>query len=98
MKKIDSQEIQSYFKATSPDSTIKCVECEEPIPLARLKILPKTTTCVNCMEDLELGDRIHKIRDSVPGLRGTIRYKMEFEIEGRGEEVENVKLHIIRPK
>lgn len=27
-----------------------CVECEEPIPLKRLMIVPETLRCVHCME------------------------------------------------
>ena len=29
-----------------------CQECEEPIPLARLKIVPETIYCVKCMQEL----------------------------------------------
>jgi len=78
------QKLQS--NKTSVDSVILCSECNEPIPAARLKLLPQTTICVPCMEDLE--------RES----RGTVRHRMEFEIEGHGEEVESVQLHILRKK
>ena len=30
------------------------LECEEPIPLARLKLLPESQYCVACMEELGL--------------------------------------------
>ena len=29
-----------------------CVECEEPIPLARLMIMPETDMCVECAEEM----------------------------------------------
>jgi hypothetical protein len=75
------------------DSKVLCVECEQPIPLARLKIV-STDTCVMCMEDLELKDKFQRHQ---PDFRpqGTIRHKIEFEVNGV-EEVESINLHIRR--
>jgi len=86
-----NKKIKSYFK-----DTVRCCECDEPISEARLKILPKTTICVSCMEDFENRDRISKIRESRPDIRGTVRHKMEIEVASIGEEVEKIEFHILR--
>ena len=36
-------------KVDSPDFGI-CIECEEPIPIGRLLIIPESLHCVNCAE------------------------------------------------
>jgi DnaK suppressor protein len=36
-------------KVDSPDFGI-CIECEEPIPIDRLLIIPESPYCVNCAE------------------------------------------------
>jgi hypothetical protein len=87
----------AYFQSKptpQADSKVLCVECDQPIPLARLKIV-KTDTCVRCMEELELQDKIQKVRTVDPQTRGTIRHSMEFQVEGI-EEVESIELHIRR--
>lgn len=87
-------------KSSSPQeylSKIKCVECDEFIPAARLKIVD-TDTCAPCMEELELMDRVERVRLSGPGeQRGTVRHTMEFEVSGI-EEVESIELHVRRGK
>jgi len=30
-----------------------CQECEDPIPLERLKLLPESIYCVNCLQELQ---------------------------------------------
>lgn len=42
---------QALTTIDNPDFGI-CVECEEPIPSARLMALPETTLCVQCAEDI----------------------------------------------
>jgi len=44
----------AYLKIDTPDYGI-CKECEEPIPLARLKLVPESLYCVSCMQELGLG-------------------------------------------
>jgi len=44
----------AYFKIDTPDYGI-CKECEEPIPLARLQLVPESLYCVSCMQELGLG-------------------------------------------
>jgi RNA polymerase-binding transcription factor DksA len=70
------------IKAVPKESEKPCVECGEPIPEARLKLV-NTDLCVVCLHALE---RMGK---------GTVRHKMEFEIEGT-EEVESIELHLKR--
>lgn len=41
---------RALITVDKPDFGV-CVECEEPIPLARLMVLPETTLCVQCAED-----------------------------------------------
>ena len=45
-----------------------CVECEEPIPAARLKAMPEVTTCVRCQDRLERYGRALAAVDADPGL------------------------------
>jgi len=42
---------RALVKIDNPDFGV-CVECEEPIPSARLLILPEADLCVQCAEDL----------------------------------------------
>jgi DnaK suppressor protein len=44
----------AYLKIDTPDYGI-CKECEEPIPLARLQLVPESLYCVSCMQELGLG-------------------------------------------
>jgi len=46
-----SQLEHSLTRLHEPDFGL-CRECEEPIPFARLKIMPETSTCVHCAEKL----------------------------------------------
>ena len=43
----------AYRKIDSPDYGI-CRECEEPIPIERLRIAPESLYCVACMNELGL--------------------------------------------
>ena len=36
----------------------KCEQCQRPIPVARLKIIPDATTCVKCQEKSEATSRL----------------------------------------
>ncbi len=38
-----------------------CLECEEPIPLARLEKIPGCQLCVDCQEELEVKQRNGRI-------------------------------------
>jgi phage/conjugal plasmid C-4 type zinc finger TraR family protein len=38
------------------DGTLHCLECGEEIPLARRKVLPGATTCVECQSGLDTRD------------------------------------------
>ena len=42
---------RAFAKIDHPDFGL-CRECEEPIPFARLMILPETDLCVRCAENL----------------------------------------------
>ena len=42
---------RSLGKIGNPDFGL-CIECEEPIPFARLTIMPETDLCVQCAEDM----------------------------------------------
>ncbi len=42
---------RALARIDNPDFGV-CVECEEPIPTARLMILPETDLCVQCAEDM----------------------------------------------
>jgi DnaK suppressor protein len=44
---------QAYGRIDTPEYGI-CRECEEPIPLARLRLAPESLYCVACMEELGL--------------------------------------------
>jgi len=44
----------AYLKIDTPEYGI-CRECEEPIPVERLKLLPESQYCVSCMNELGLG-------------------------------------------
>jgi predicted transcriptional regulator YheO len=83
-----------YLKEEESTSGVLCIECDEPISLARIRII-KTDTCVACMEQLERQDQIQRVRMLKPKLKGTQRHHMEFEVEG-SEEVEAVNLHLRR--
>ena len=94
-KSLPVKEVYSQSKPDlQADSKVLCVECDRPIPLARLRAV-KTDTCVGCMEELELTDKIQRVRKIEPETRGTIRHSMEFQVEGT-EEVESIELHIRR--
>ncbi len=43
----------AYMKIDTPEYGI-CQECEEEIPLERLKLLPESQYCVSCMNELGL--------------------------------------------
>ncbi len=42
---------QALIKINNPDFGI-CLECEEPIPFARLMIMPEASFCVKCAESI----------------------------------------------
>lgn len=42
--------IKSALKRVGEGSYGTCMECENPIPLDRLEVIPWTTLCVNCKE------------------------------------------------
>jgi DnaK suppressor protein len=46
-----SQLEHALTRLDDPDFGL-CRECEEPIPFARLKIMPETNICVSCAEQL----------------------------------------------
>jgi DnaK suppressor protein len=43
----------AYLKVDTPEYGI-CKECEEEIPMARLKLIPESLYCVACMNELGL--------------------------------------------
>ena len=45
--------IEQALKRIDEKSFGACVECEKPIPTARLKALPYTETCLKCQEKIE---------------------------------------------
>lgn len=88
----------TYIKNRAPKkptaqagSKVLCVECDKPIPAARLKLVD-TDTCVICMEQLEHIDRLGR---GTGDRRGTKRHQMEFEVQGT-DDVEEINLHIRR--
>ena len=42
---------RAWAKIDNPDFGL-CRECEEPIPFARLMVLPETALCVQCAENI----------------------------------------------
>jgi len=46
-----SQLEYSLIRLNDPDFGL-CMDCEEPIPLGRLKIMPETRLCVKCAEKI----------------------------------------------
>ncbi|NOY68218.1 MAG: conjugal transfer protein TraR [Deltaproteobacteria bacterium] len=44
--------LESAFKIIDDDDFGTCIECDKPIPFARLMILPETSLCVGCAEKL----------------------------------------------
>ncbi|KYJ85935.1 TraR/DksA family transcriptional regulator [Sulfurovum riftiae] len=44
----------AYLKIDTPEYGI-CKECEEPIPVERLKLIPESLYCVSCMNEFQLG-------------------------------------------
>ena len=46
-----SQLEHALTRLNGPDFGL-CIECDEPIPFGRLKIMPETSICVNCAEKL----------------------------------------------
>jgi len=44
--------LQQALKIIDDENFGICIECEEPIPFARLMILPETNLCVVCAEKL----------------------------------------------
>ena len=44
---------EAYRRVDRPDYGL-CRECEEPIPLERLKLMPESLYCVDCMHELGL--------------------------------------------
>lgn len=45
---------ESLGKIDDPDSDYGiCLECDEPIPFARLKAIPESTICVKCLQEQE---------------------------------------------
>lgn len=44
--------LENAFKEIDDPDYGLCMECEEPIPFARLMILPETTLCVTCAEKI----------------------------------------------
>ena len=58
--KVRTQQLQGITRALqriddNPDDFGYCRDCDEPIPLARLKVVPWAPFCVPCQEDR--GDR-----------------------------------------
>ena len=45
--------VEQALKRIEEKSFGACVECAKPIPSARLKALPYTTTCLKCQEKIE---------------------------------------------
>lgn len=45
--------INNALKRIEAGEYFTCLECKEPIPPARLELLPFSSLCVDCAEDLE---------------------------------------------
>lgn len=46
------KKLEQALKVIDDDDFGICIECDEPIPFARLMILPETSLCVVCAEKL----------------------------------------------
>ncbi len=75
----------SGYKMTRRDDPeeVLCEECETPIPPARLKLV-KHHICVDCMSELEQKGR------------GTVRHRMDVDTVGDIEDIEEVRVSIVR--
>jgi RNA polymerase-binding transcription factor DksA len=74
------------FRVLSPveeESDVLCLECDTPIPPARLKLV-KHQVCVDCMSELERKGR------------GTVRHRMDVDTVGDIEDIEEVRVSIVR--
>lgn len=47
------QKVDLALKKIADKSFGNCIECEKPIPAARLKAIPYAETCLKCQEELE---------------------------------------------
>ena len=75
----------SEYKLTNlnkPEEVL-CEECETPIPPARLKLV-KHHICVDCMSELEKKGK------------GTVRHRMDVDTIGDIEDIEEVRVSIVR--
>lgn len=65
-------------------SDIPCEDCDDYIPLKRVRALPGVTTCVGCMEDRE--DR----------GTGTRKHRMDYNVKTHGDDIESIETFIVR--
>lgn len=50
---LDAVKLYSGEKPIYIDGVACCIDCEEPIPAARLEALPHCCRCIDCQEDYE---------------------------------------------
>jgi DnaK suppressor protein len=65
------QRVAAALDRAKDGSYGECVECAEPIPVARLRALPEATTCVACQERLERTGQ-WAARQAAPSMLGEI--------------------------
>ena len=51
--KLRLERLEAALKRVDAENFGDCFKCEEPIPMNRLKILPESTICVDCLNDLD---------------------------------------------
>jgi RNA polymerase-binding transcription factor DksA len=84
IKKVEKEIVQVFSTLVEPKKEVVCcVECDTPIPEARLKLVP-VKICVDCMREREKSGQ------------GTIRHRMETETFGDMEDIEEVRVSIVR--
>ena len=64
-----------------------CVECENPIGLARLRAIPEATTCVTCQEQLDRGRPAGSVRYPAPAARRPAPIEADAAAEVAGDDV-----------
>jgi DnaK suppressor protein len=72
-------------KIKSGEKFGECEECGEPIPTARLLIMPEATLCISCQRELEKSTQVRNLGNRVPD-RLDRRMESPWEYLGDWEE------------
>lgn len=80
-----SNSVASAINPSVPEPVItrKCEECEEVIPIQRVRTIPSVRLCVECQEDAEREGRFQRHRGS-------------FDIRFKNDEIESMEMNVVR--